>query len=76
MTPPRPREWLGCVVLVRDGETPAATSPAADTIRRAWRGRRTGRLRRVELRHAGRRSVLAWYRTPDGLRVLVLGRAG
>lgn len=70
-----PREWTGCVVGVRDGETSGATDAYADTIRRAWRGARTGRLRRVVLRHFGRRRVLAWYRTVDGTRVLVLGGA-
>jgi len=49
-----PREWKGCVVGVRDGETSGATDAHADTIRRAWRGARTGRLRRVVLRHFGR----------------------
>jgi len=44
-----PREWVGCVVGVRDGETSGATDAHADTIRRAWRGARTGRLRRVAL---------------------------
>lgn len=68
-----PREWVGCVVGVRDGETSSATDAHTDTIRRAWRGARTGRLRRVTLRHLGQRRVLAWYRTGDGLRVLVLG---
>lgn len=70
-----PREWAGCVVGARDGETPSATDVGVDTIRRAWRGARSGRLRRVALRHGGRRRVLAWYRTGDGLRVLVLGGA-
>jgi hypothetical protein len=70
-----PREWKGCVVGVRDGETGGATEVGVDTIRRAWRCARTGRLRRVALRHRGRRGALAWYRTGDGLRVLVLGGA-
>ena len=41
----RPREWVGCVVGVRypDGRESVAT------VRRAWRGARTGRLLRVEI---------------------------
>lgn len=71
----RPREWVGHVVGVRDGETSGATEVHVDTIRRAWRGKRSGRLRRVLLRHHGRCEVLAWYRTAEAMRVLVLGGA-
>jgi hypothetical protein len=71
----RPREWVGCVVGVRFGETAGASHIGVDTIVRAWRGSRSGRLRRVELRHHGRCEVLAWYRTAEAMRVLVLGGA-
>lgn len=71
----RPREWVGHVVGVRDGETAGASSLGVDTIVRAWRGSRSGRLRRVVLRHHGRCEVLAWYRTAEAMRVLVIGGA-
>ena len=57
-----PREWTGCVVGVRSLAAAGCvgTHSGCVTIRRAWRGARTGRLRRVALRHLGRRRVLAW----------------
>jgi hypothetical protein len=60
---------------VRFGETAGASHVGVDTIVRAWRGARSGRLRRVELRHHGRCEVLAWYRTAEAMRVLVIGGA-
>ena len=79
----KPREWVGCVVGVRDAEGNAW----AVTIRRAWRSKRDGRLTRVAFvngdpvarQHVQRRRVVAVERVATGalagLRVLVLGGA-
>lgn len=77
----KPREWVGCVVGVRD---PRGNAWCV-TIRRAWRGKRTGRLMRVAFvngdpvarQHVQRWTVASVERavgTLAGLRVLVLGR--
>lgn len=76
----KPREWVGCVVGVR-----CPYDVQAATIRRAWVGARSRRLRRVELvwgagieRETPRRwTVASVERLPAGdlagLRVLTLG---
>ena len=77
-----PREWVGCVVMVRDPRG----SGWCVTIRRAWKGKRTGRLTRVAFvngdpatrQHEQRWTVTGVERRASGefagLRVLVLGR--
>ncbi len=78
----KPREWVDCVVGVRDdiGDEWSAT------IRRAWRRKRDGALTRVvlvwgkgEMRREYRRRVVSVERVASGelagLRVLVLGGA-